>query len=446
MTVEALEALLAQDANDTEAGNYFISNYPPFSFWKAEENERMQAVLDQPHTAQSPPLGLYYHIPFCRKRCRFCYFKVYTDKNAQEIGRYLEATFREVEAYARRPYLNGRAPTFIYFGGGTPSYLSPAQLQRVFGALRGAFSWDAVEEVAFEAEPGTLNEKKVHTLRELGVTRLSLGIENFDDAILENNGRAHRSPEVFRALEWIEAADFDSVNVDLIAGMVGETDENWRRCVEKTLELMPDSVTIYQMEVPFNTTIYKEMKTQGASAAPVADWRTKRGWVEWAFEQLESAGYHVGSAYTAVKDRSKTRFVYRDALWRGADLLGLGVASFGHLGGLHYQNLSEFGQYCDRIEEGHSPLSRALMTTSEERLLREMLLQFKLGYLEPPYFQAKFGEDILERFGEGFRLLEAHGLAVVTPERVELNRDGLLRIDNLLHGFFLQQHTGARYT
>ncbi|MGF1484833.1 MAG: coproporphyrinogen-III oxidase family protein [Opitutales bacterium] len=446
MTVEALEGLLAQDENETQAGNYFISNYPPFSFWKPEESTHLETVLDQPPAAEAPVLGLYYHIPFCRKRCRFCYFKVYTDKNAKEIGRYLEATFHEAEQYAVRPYLQGRMPKFVYFGGGTPSYLSPAQLERVFGALREAFDWSAVEEVAFEAEPGTLNEKKVQALRALGVTRLSLGIENFDDAILENNGRAHRSPEVFKALDWVQAAGFDSVNIDLIAGMVGETEENWQRCVEKTLEIAPESVTIYQMEVPFNTTIYKEMQSSGSAAAPVADWKTKRRWVAEAFARLEEAGYHIGSAYTAVKDPETTQFLYRDELWTGADLLGMGVASFGHLGGVHYQNVSEFGQYCDALEGGESAVSRALLTTPEERLMREMLLQFKLGYLEPPYFQEKFGADILERFGDGFSVLENRGLAKISEARIQLNREGLLRIDNLLHAFFLQQHTGARYT
>jgi oxygen-independent coproporphyrinogen-3 oxidase len=446
MTVDALEAVLDRQDSDTEAGNYFISNYPPFSFWKEEENTRMDEVLARPWSRADPPLGLYHHIPFCRKRCRFCYFKVYTDKNAREIARYIDATVRELETYARLPYLDGRKPKFVYFGGGTPSYLSASQLTGLTDAMKAALPWDEAEEVAFEAEPGTLNEKKVHAIKELGVTRLSLGIENFDDEILEINGRAHRSPEVYKAFGWVQDAGFDSVNVDLIAGMVGETEENWRACVEKTLEMQPDSVTVYQMEVPFNTKIYKEMQEQGDTAAPVADWRTKRDWVTYAFARLEEAGYHIGSAYTAVRDPAKTKFLYRDELWRGADLLAVGVASFGHLAGLHYQNISEIGQYCEAVESRTLPLQRALMTSSEERLMREMLLQLKLGHLSPPYFREKFGEDILARFGEGFSLLERRGLAEVSDEAIVLNREGLLRIDSLLHGFFLEQHKNARYT
>src|SRR6478736_4401397 len=104
--------------------------------------------------------------------------------------------------------------------------------------------------------------------------------------------------------------EFPQINIDLIAGMVEETEENWRECVRQTIELSPDSVTICQMEVPYNTDIYKEMKEQGRLVAPVADWATKRHWVDYAFAELEKAGYSVASGYTAVKNPAKTHFVY----------------------------------------------------------------------------------------------------------------------------------------
>src|SRR4029077_6585640 len=118
---------------------------------------------------------------------------------------------------------------------------------------------------------------------------------------------------VYRAYEEARALGFPQINVDLIAGMLGGTEENWRTCVEKTLALDPDSVTIYQMELPYNTTISRDLlKGTAQFEDPVAGWATKRRWVEEAFATLEGAGYHVGSAYTAVKDPSRTRFVYRD--------------------------------------------------------------------------------------------------------------------------------------
>src|SRR5207248_2014575 len=154
-------------------------------------------------------------------------------------------------------------------------------------------------------EPGTLQQHKVEALKEMGVTRLSLGIENFSDRILEINGRAHLSPEIYRAYGWIRDLHFDQTNIDLIAGMVGETWDNWRDCVRKTIELDPVSVTIYQMELPFNTVFSKELPVAGQDSPTVsgiADWPTKREWVNYGFDELAKSGYAVSSAYTMVKD------------------------------------------------------------------------------------------------------------------------------------------------
>ena len=426
----------------TTAGNYFISNYPPFSCWTGEEVGRLEERLLEP-PAPDVPLGLYVHLPFCRKRCDFCYFKVYTDKNSAQIRRYLDGLLAEIELYRDLPMISGRTPSFVYFGGGTPSYLSSEQLKTLFDGLQERMGWSGAREIAFECEPGTLQEGKVSLLRDLGVTRLSLGVENFDPDILEANNRAHRAVEIDRSWEYIRKAGFPQVNIDLIAGMVGETDENWKACVERTIELDPESVTIYQMEVPFNTTIYKRMKDGSEIEAPVADWETKRRWVAEAFEALEAAGYTVGSAYTAYKPGCQ--FLYRDALWQGADMLALGVSSFGHLGGVHFQNEHTFDAYLDRLEAGERPVKRALQPTDEERLIREFVLQMKLGRLDPSYFQAKFGIDVLQRFSGPLKAHQEAGWLSVETDSITASRQGLLRIDTLLPSFFLDHHRDVRY-
>ena len=434
------------EADRTEVGNYFVANYPPFSFWTAEHVPRALAVLDREPSVPSVPLGLYVHIPFCRKRCDFCYFKVYTQKSSKDIERYLEAVLGELELLAARPYLRGRAPAFVYFGGGTPSYLSESQLRRLFEGLARHLPWHAAREVAFECEPGTLSEPKLRLLGELGVTRLSIGVENFDPRILELNNRAHRAAEIFKTYSIAREVGFPEINIDLIAGMVGETEENWHACIERTLELAPDSVTIYQLEVPYNTTIYQRMRDGGTEVAPVADWETKRRWVDEAFARLEQRGYHLGSAYTAA--RPGAEFLYRDALWHGADMIGLGVASFSHVAGVHYQNEHALEVYAERVAQGELPILRALELSAEERLIREFVLQMKLGHLDARYFRKKFGVDVLERFAGPLRSLQARGLVSVAPDAPDAiwaTRAGLLRIDTLLEGFFRDEHRNARY-
>jgi oxygen-independent coproporphyrinogen-3 oxidase len=428
----------------TTAGNYFVSNYPPFSFWKPELLSDFYNALERPPRPGNP-LGIYLHIPFCRKRCHFCYFKVYTDKDSAAIRGYIDAVLKEMSLYAAKPFVGGRKPDFVYFGGGTPSYLSPDQLKQLTDGMKKFLPWDEVEEVTFECEPGTLTDHKLQAIRDLGVTRLSLGVENFNDHILEINGRAHHSKEIERAYKFAREIGFPQINIDLIAGMVEETEENWRDCVRKTIEMSPDSVTIYQMEIPFNTAIYKQMKAEGRLVAPVADWDTKRRWVAYAFEELEKAGYTVGSAYTAVKDKNRTRFLYRDRLWAGADLLSLGVASFGHINGVHYQNQHDFEPYLRSVNDGQFPVYRALTPTAEERLIREFVLQLKLGRTSVQYFNQKFSTDVLRRFAIPLQTLKDWGFLTIEGDSIILDREGLLQVDRLLHEFFLPEHKNARY-
>ena len=433
---------------EPEVGSYFVANYPPFSVWTQDAVAREAFPALSARAGTDVPLGLYLHIPFCRKRCHFCYFRVYTNKNAQQVEQYLDWLTREWALAYQRPALAGRPLDFVYFGGGTPSFLSTRQLDSLIARLSAVASWTSADEITFECEPGTLTHAKLAHIRRAGVTRLSLGVENFDDTLLELNGRAHRAPEIWRAYAQARALDFPQINIDLIAGMLGETDANWQRCIERTLELDPDSVTIYQMELPFNTTISGDiLKGTGQFSEQVASWETRRRWVREAFDALEAAGYTIGSAYTAVKDPSRTTFQYRDRLWEGADLVGLGVASFGHVNGVHMQNLDTWETYGAAIDRGELPLGRAYRPSGDERLIREVILQLKRGTIRPDYFQRKFGADVRERFAPVWQSIQREGyLAAAGADRIALTREGLLRVDMLLHRFFLPEHRGVRYT
>ena len=431
------------DSKDTDVGSVFVSNYPPYSAWDKDRPQLAERVL-----AEAPrsgvDFGIYLHIPFCRKRCKFCYFRVFTDKNAGEIGSYLDVLAAEVEAFSVMPAFAGRRPKFVYFGGGTPSYIGVEQLRALVDRLQAAIPWSGTEEVTFECEPGTLTQSKLEAIREVGVTRLSLGIENFNDDILRENGRAHVSKEIDRCLPWIAELNFHQLNIDLIAGMVGETWDTWKETVAKTLDLEPDSVTVYQMELPFNTRYSKNI-IDGSFDRPLADWHTKRVWHDYAFQELAKAGYEISSAYTMVKSPD-TRFVYRDSVWHGCDLLGTGVASFSHIRDVHFQNVDGWGEYLARLHAGELPIGRAYQTTDREQLVREFVLQLKLGQVHVEYFQEKFDVAIPEIFSQPLQQLESQGFLAVTDGTVRLTRKGLLRVDSLLPEFYDPPHRGARYS
>ena len=429
---------------ETEVGSVFVSNYPPYGVWQRDMVPEAEKALQSPPAAGAT-LGLYVHIPFCRLRCKFCYFKVYTDKDSAQVAEYLKALAGEIEMYGDLPAVAGRPLKFIYFGGGTPSFISSRQLRTLVARIKAAIPWSGAEEISFECEPGTLTRSKLAAIRDIGVTRLSLGVEHFDDGILKQNGRAHLSAEIDRCMPWIDALGFDQLNIDLIAGMVGETWETWKTAVARTIALDPDSVTIYQMELPYNTVYSRDLRG-GAMRQPVAGWEQKREWHDYAIETMAAAGYEINSAYTMVKKGTRRPFVYRDAVWHGTDMIGAGVASFSHMSGVHFQNVAEWGAYLAAVRDGRLPIDRAFRTSRAERLVRELILQLKLGRITAAYFRDKFGVDILEKFRPAFDRLEKRGMLSRTRAAVELSRPGLLQVDSLLPEFYAASYRKARYT
>ena len=281
-------------------------------------------------------------------------------------------------------------------------------------------------------------------MKSIGVTRLSLGVEHFDDEVLATNGRAHLSPEIYEVYDLARRVNFPQINIDLIAGMVGETEAKWRDTIRRALELEPDSVTIYQMELPYNTIISQEILKDGIES-PIADWPTKQRWLNYAFDEFQARGYRIASAYTLATTKKPCRFIYTDALWHGGDMIGLGVSSFSHFGGVHFQNAHSFEEYLNLIEQNQLPLCRALSLTSKQKLIREMILQLKTGTLDRNYFQMKFDVDVWNEFQPVFEQLEGNSFLVRSSGQINLTRPGLLQVDHFLSEFFEPELKTVRY-
>lgn len=430
---------------EPDVGNYFVSTYPPFSCWTPEAAPVVRHALAHPGpgTAEST-FGLYVHVPFCVERCAYCYYLTH-DNRAGDIGGYLDALAGELRAYRETPAFADRDLAFVYFGGGTPSVLPLAPLRALVDALQHAAPWTHAREVTFECAPKSVTADKMQFLRDAGVTRLSLGVQEMDDDVLAANGRVHLVKDVERAWEMVRRARFDVVNLDLIVGLVHETEETFFQSLERVIGLGPESVTIYQLEIPLNTRLYRDLEA-GRIADRPADWATKHARLDAALVRLEQAGYHVRSAYTAVRDPEHHRFVYQDDQYRGADVLGIGVSAFSYFSGCDHQNLATLDTYLAARRRGELPLWRGYVLNEDERLVREFVLQLKLGGVEHAYFQRKFGVDVRERFRDTLEEGRALGWFDVTADGVTVTRQGLLRIDRLLPAFYLPQHQGVRYS
>lgn len=430
-------------------GNYFVAAYPPFSCWRKDRVEAVHTLLGRPAAQDGEaPFGLYIHIPFCARRCEYCYYLSYADRTRQDMDQYRDALIQELTLYGNTPAFAGRSVGFVYFGGGTPSLLPVESLRKLMTELQAVFPWTDAEEVTFECAPRSVTRKKLEVLRGAGVNRVSLGVQQLNDEVLRLNGRVHLVADVERAWEEIEAVGFAEVNVDLIAGLVGETEASFRSSLERVLGMGPDSVTIYQLEVPLNTPLYRSLK-DGSVAGGLPAWQTKRARLEHAFARLEEAGYCLRSGYAAARLAHKTRhrrFVYQEDQYRGADLLGLGVSSLSYVAGAHYQNRAALEPYLASLHDGRLPIGRAYLLSEDERLIREFVLQLKLGRIEAAYFRDKFGVAIAERFAGPLAHFAALGLLAFDDRGVTLTRDGLLQVDRLLPAFYLPEHQGLRYS
>lgn len=422
-------------------GNCFVASYPPFSCWDPAHLNAYRSALDRPH--RSDPFGIYVHIPFCSQRCHYCYYRSHDDR-PQDMARYVDAVVGELRAYARTPAFKDREPLFVYFGGGTPSVLPARLLQRLLSGLRSGLSWRGVKEVTFECAPKSVTPEKLRILRDAGVTRVNLGAQQFNDSVLKQNGRAHLTDDIEQAYAQIRRAGFDVVNIDLMVGLVGETDESFMESLERTIGLRPESVTIYQMEIPFNTPLFRSIQ-KGELARLPAGWSAKRGRLARGFSRLEASGYRVRSAYAAALDSVRDPFVYQDEQYRGADLLGLGASALSHVAGVNQQNLCSVEKYLAAVSEGELPLFRAYALDGRERLVREFVLQLKLGAVPRGYFRKKFGVEPADLFAEPLERNAGKGWLTLEDDRIRLTREGLLRADHLLRDFYLERHKDANY-
>lgn len=420
-------------------GSYFVSAYPPFQYWNELAVPQTLEMLATPlATEQHAPLGIYVHVPFCAKRCDYCYYRSFAGSTSDEKDAYVDAVIEEAKAYRRSLALRDRPVSFLYFGGGTPSLLTERQIAKLLRGLQEVFPWDKVEEVTFECAPKTVSLAKLRTLRQLGVTRLSMGVQHLDNEVLERNGRMHLVQDVEKAYAQVQEVGFDVVNLDLIVGLVGETEATFLGSVERCIELSPACVTIYQLEIPHNTPLYRAL-TVAELPSVTPPWAIKRQRLTSGFALLEQAGYSLRSAYTAVRDPTLHRFVYQDAQYHGADLLGLGLSSFSYIRGVHFQNSTRMDAYLERVAQPEFPISRAYLLSREEQMVREIVLQLKLGGASREYFLDKFGVDVVVRFAPQLKSFQAERLLDFNAEGIQLTRAGLLRADRLITAFYATQ-------
>lgn len=407
----------------------FITQYPPYNLMRPDHVSQIWTPKE---------LNLYVHIPFCARICDFCYYKVMVPKGREMTQVYVDALIREIRMLAARPEVQDRIVHTMYFGGGTPTILSSEQLRALVNTVRECFRFHPDLEFCVEARPGAeTSVEKLHTLRALGVHRLSMGVQSLDEQVLVMNGRNHGLRDFYETYEQARQAGFDWINIDIMSGLVGETPETWRSTIQEVLRLRPENVALYKFEVYYNTRLFRTLR--GKPELLMTN-KEEAEMIRQAYAWLEEGGYQQLDAFSWATDMQYDHRHRRRSLL-GGEMLAAGLSSHSWFDHYIFQNTSDLQQYYEMIEGGQLPITRAYPVSVREDMARTMVFGMKNLMVDRALFAAKFGVDPLNVFGNEIAALVEGGYLGVTDELIRITPEYSLYGDDLARAFFLPEHS-----
>jgi oxygen-independent coproporphyrinogen-3 oxidase len=363
------------------------------------------------------PFGVYVHVPFCAARCGYCDFNTYVGSDAAARAAFVAAARAEI-ALAARSVGAARPAGTVFFGGGTPTLLSPAALGALLDAVRGSFGLADGAEVTVEANPESVDAAALARLRREGFTRVSFGMQSAVPQVLRALDRRHTPGRAVAAIGEARAAGFSHVSVDLIYGTPGEREADWRASLEAALAAGPDHVSAYALSVERGTALHARVR-RGAMRAPDPDAAADR--YAAADRTLAGAGlqWYEISNWAAGAD---ARCAHNLGYWRGADWWGIGPGAHSQVGDRRWWNVRHPRAYAARLDDGASPAAGEERLDAATRRFERVMLGVRLAEGLPL--------DALSRAGAAAaRVLAADGLLVFGDGRVRLTLEGRLKAD-----------------
>ncbi|WEV27901.1 radical SAM family heme chaperone HemW [Streptomyces sp. 71268] len=350
--------------------------------------------------AGARPLGFYLHVPYCATRCGYCDFNTYTASELRGSGgalasrdNYAAMVADEVRLARKVLGDDPRPVETVFVGGGTPTLLDAADLVRMLAAIRDEFGLAPGAEITTEANPESVDERYLATLREGGFNRVSLGMQSARQHVLKVLDRTHTPGRPERCVELARAAGFEHVNLDLIYGTPGESDADWRASLDAALGAGPDHVSAYALIVEEGTQLARRIRR---GEVPMTDDDVHADRYLIAEETLTAAGfawYEVSNWATTEAGRCRHNELY----WRGADWWGAGPGAHSHVGGVRWWNVKHPGAYAQALTEGRSPGAGREVLSAEDRRVERILLELRLADGCPLDILAPAGARAAER-------------------------------------------------
>jgi oxygen-independent coproporphyrinogen-3 oxidase len=388
--------------------------------------------MNQGLTPSVTPFGLYVHIPFCVRKCGYCNFLSVARPGGDLVERYLRGLALELEAF---PGGKGRPVDTLYVGGGTPTLLDEGQLDFLFGAIRSAVSLDGDAEITVEANPGTIDKGKADRLRELGVNRVSLGVQSFDDGLLHRLGRIHDAAGAREAFGILRGAGFGNVSIDLIYGLPGQTLSRWGRDMEEALALRPEHLSLYGLTVEEGTPLAGEQRA-GKLNLP-GESETANLYLR-ADSLADEAGYdHYEISSWSLPGRQSRHNL---GCWGMRDYYGAGAGahSFRHAPeAVRSGNVEDVAEYLRRVEAGDRPEAFRERLPDKTLAGETLMLGLRLREgVDRGSFSEEFGADPVDLFPEALSLAAEKGWLERGADRLRLTVEGMLFSDEIFIRLF----------
>ncbi len=364
------------------------------------------------------PTAAYIHVPFCRHRCGYCNFTLVARRD-DLIESYIKAIQVEL-ASLKHP----RTVDSLFFGGGTPTHLSVDQLQRLVTAVREWFPLNHHAEFSVEANPTDITTEKATVLAELGVTRISLGVQSFADSKLELLERDHRADTITRCVQICQK-HFRSVACDLIFGAPGETRTDWQRDINQLVALQPQHISTYGLTIEKGTSFWGRHQR---NEFITVDEETDRAMYLDTIDRLATAGFehYEISNFSLPNHRCQHNLVY----WRGEPYYAAGPGAASYVNGVRRMNHRSTTTYLNRILSGQSPVAEVETLDDRERALERLVFALRMiEGVDRRQFQQACGWDIDDLIGHDLTQLAAHGMLDVSPNRIRLTREGIVVSD-----------------
>ena len=429
----------------SKSGDFFPSvHYPPITMYPPGEEEELLGDYRPPADNR---FDVYVHIPFCVQRCNFCHYPVkfgkFGDKESDETERYLAALETEMDLFRTRLGIPKFVARSILVGGGTPTLLTPPQLDRMLAGLKERVDCSSVTQFNFDVDPGTLTdhhgEERLSILRAHGVDRLTIGVQSLDDGILRKMHRHHDAKTALASIEACRAHGFQ-INIEFIFGYPGQTLDSWTRMIEEAAQLDVDEIQLYRLKI----------EAYGDAQGPIRKLATLRPdempsfeeairMKQAAIEVLGRYGYKENLRRVFSKKREHYSHYAHNQCCQLYDQVGFGLTAFSSLRDRFLLNTQTFDDYYRRIGEGRLPVNRGIKRNQEEQRRWAVVLPLKNRDVNKAQYEALTGVPFEQSFPELWERLQAHGLVEDKGAFAGLTEKGAFFADEVCHQFHARE-------